>query len=338
MAFLAEYGMFFLKTITIVVAIIMVALGLFSVGARGRDERSSRIQLKKLNQYYDDMTFEIQQELAPRKQQKKLLKAQKNKLKHEGKVEKNESRVFVIEFHGDLRASAVSHLREEITAILLVANENDEVFVKVESPGGVVFGYGLAASQLQRIRDKNIRLTISVDKVAASGGYMMACVADHIIAAPFAIVGSIGVVAEMPNINRFLKKHDVDIELHTAGEYKRTLTVLGENTDKAREKFRQDLQDVHDSFKEFIQHNRPNLDVEKVATGEHWLASRALDLGLVDELKTSDDYLLAKKDEAEIIQIKHSKKRRLAEIINDQAAKLFSAKKMLDDNPYNYLR
>ena len=108
--------------------------------------------------------------------------------------------------------------------------------------------YGLAASQMQRIRDKKLKLTVCVDKVAASGGYMMAVVADKIIAAPFAVLGSIGVLAQVPNFHRLLKKHDVDFEMLTAGKYKRTLTMFGENTDKGREKFQEDIEDTHVLF------------------------------------------------------------------------------------------
>ena len=213
----------------------------------------------------------------------------------------------MIDFKGDIRATEVTSLREEITAILTVATTGDEVLVKLESAGGTVHGYGLAASQLKRIRDKGIHLTIAVDKVAASGGYMMACVAHKIIAAPFAIIGSVGVLAQMPNFNRLLKKHDIDFEEITAGKYKRTLTLFGENTDEDREKMREELADIHLLFKEFIHENRSQVDVEKIATGEHWHGKRALELKLVDELRTSDDYLSSSVNTADIFEIDYER-------------------------------
>ncbi|MCJ8273499.1 MAG: protease SohB, partial [Psychrosphaera sp.] len=204
-------------------------------------------------------------------------------------------------------------LREEITAVLTIANEKDEVLLKVESGGGVVHGYGLAASQMMRLKDANIPLTVSVDAVAASGGYMMACVADKIIAAPFAIIGSIGVMAQIPNFNKVLKKYDVDYELFTAGEYKRTVTMFGENDEKGRAKFKQELEEVHLLFKDFVVGNRASLDIDSVATGEHWYGSDALKKGLVDHLQTSDDYLMGKSKSHKVIGVKCSIKLGIAE-------------------------
>jgi len=203
----------------------------------------------------------------------------------------------------------------EISTIVTLADEKDEVLVRLESPGGVVHGYGLAASQLQRLRDNNISFTACVDKIAASGGYMMACVANKIVAAPFAIIGSIGVVAQMPNFNRLLKKHDIDFEMHTAGDYKRTITMFGENSDEGRSKFKQELQEVHDLFKGFVGEHRENLDLEKVATGEYWHGKQAIELGLVDELGTSDDILLAAAKERDVYLVKFKEKKTMAEKI-----------------------
>ena len=207
-------------------------------------------------------------------------------------------------------------LREEITIILSVAEPGlDEVLVRLESPGGLVHAYGLAAAQLTRLREKNIRITIAVDKVAASGGYMMACVADKIVAAPFAIVGSIGVVAQVPNIHRLLKKNDIDVEMHTAGQYKRTLTFIGQNTDEGREKFQQELDETHVLFKSFVSQNRPSLDIDKVATGEHWYGTQAKELGLVDELAVSDDLIVAAIPDHEVIQVRYFRRKRLIDKI-----------------------
>ncbi|EGT4320253.1 protease SohB, partial [Cronobacter sakazakii] len=191
---------------------------------------------------------------------------------------------------------------------------------RLESPGGVVHGYGLAASQLQRLRERQIPLTIAVDKVAASGGYMMACVANNIVAAPFAIIGSIGVVAQIPNFNRLLKRNDIDIELHTAGQYKRTLTLLGENTEEGREKFREDLNETHHLFKEFVHSMRPSLDIDAVATGEHWYGVQAKEKGLVDEISTSDDLIIARMAEREVVSLRYMQRKRLMDRFTGSAA------------------
>lgn len=226
-------------------------------------------------------------------------------------IQSDTGRLFVVNFKGDMQAKAASNLREEVSSIIRLANSNDEVLVNVESGGGVVHGYGFAASQLDRIRSKGVPLTIAVDKVAASGGYMMACVADKIIAAPFAILGSIGVVAQLPNFSRLLEKHEVDFEIHTAGEHKRTLTMFGKNTDEGREKFVEDLEEAHVLFKDFVAEHRKTLDIEKVATGEVWFGRQAIELGLIDEVMTSDEYVMNKAKDHEVFEIRYEPKKSL---------------------------
>ena len=230
--------------------------------------------------------------------------------------------LFVLDFDGDIKATPVDKMREEISALLTLATENDEVLVRLESGGGAVHAYGLAASQLQRIRDHRIPLTVAVDRVAASGGYLMACVADKVIAAPFSIIGSIGVLAQIPNFNKLMKKNDIDFEQLTAGKYKRTLTLLGENTEEARQKMQEELEEVHDQFKDFVGSRRPDMDIEEVATGELWLGERALQLGLVDDLRTSDDYLMSQRENASLIQLKYTGQQTLMEKITSRMSLL----------------
>ncbi|PNK59483.1 protease SohB [Psychrobacter sp. FDAARGOS_221] len=244
--------------------------------------------------------------------QKKLAKKAKHKLKEKGKS-KQQKRIFVLDFDGDIKASAVKHLREEISTIISTAKKGDEVVVRLESGGGMVHSYGLAAAQLVRLKDAGLTLTIAVDKIAASGGYMMACVADKILAAPFAVIGSIGVVSQIPNFNKWLKKHDIDYEMFTAGEYKRTVTVFGENDDEDRAKYREELEQTHNLFKHFVTTYRPQLDLAKVANGDHWYGEDALHLSLVDELKTSDAYLLEQMDSHQVYAIMSRQKPTLAE-------------------------
>ncbi|WP_096085865.1 protease SohB [Agaribacterium haliotis] len=327
MQFLAEYGLFLAKTLTFVFAVAAVVAIVASSRRQGSDDE--HIEIEKLNDRYDEYKSLMQSAVYDEKQLKKINKDKKKQEKQDKKSSPDESdrrRVFVTEFDGDIKASDAENLRKIITLILTQASEKDEVLIKLESSGGMVHSYGFAASQLARISAKNIKLTICVDKVAASGGYMMACVADKILAAPFAIIGSIGVIAQLPNFHRVLEKANVDYEMHTAGEYKRTLTMLGENTDKAREKFKEELEDTHDLFKAFVKEHREVVDIDDVATGEIWFGKRALDKKLVDQLCSSDEYLLELSQDTDIYELSVQHKPSLVEKLGLHASadKLFN--------------
>ncbi len=298
--FLVEYGLFLLKAITIVVGIVVVVGFAASVGRKAQQEG---LEVENLNKKHQSIVDALRGAISTKGQRKLAAKARKKKDKAEAKVDANRARSFVIDFKGDLKASAVPSLRAEVSAILDVATQDDEVIVRLENHGGVVHEHGLAASQLARIRDRNIPLTVCVDKVAASGGYLMACVASRIVAAPFAILGSIGVLAQIPNFNRMLDSHGVEFEQVTAGKHKRTVTMFGKNTDKDRAKLKEELEDVHALFKEAVARYRPDLDLDKVATGEHWYGTRALELGLADELQTSDELLSARATERDLYSV-----------------------------------
>ena len=307
-----NYGLFFAKALTALIFIWLLMMLIFSFSKKAKGD--DHFEITNLNKKYKKMADSLRFALLPKKELKQALKENKKQRKQDKKApSSNKKRIFVLDFHGNIRATAVKHLRKEITAILSVANSNDEVVVCLENAGGLVHEHGFASSQLLRVKQKGIPLTVAVDKVAASGGYMMACVADKIIAAPFAIVGSIGVIAQLPNFNRLLDKHGVDFELMKAGELKRTVTMFGKNTDEDRAHFNEQLEDTHDLFKEFVKENRPTLEIEKVATGEHWLATRGIELKLVDELITSDDYLLNACDEADIYEIKYELPKTISE-------------------------
>lgn len=311
--FFFEYGLFAAKVFTFL-GLIVLAFGVILSLTAGRNQKSREtLEIENINDKLEDYKNAIESEVLTKeefkalskerkKQDKQEKRKQKNRLKL-GETEPERSRLFVIKFDGDMHASEVENLRDSITTILSIAKSPDEILVIVESSGGLVHNYGLAASQLVRIKQHGIRLTISVDLVAASGGYMMACVGDEIIAAPFALLGSIGVLAEVPNFNRFLKRFDVDIEHHTAGQYKTTLTMLGKNTDKGREKFQEELEEVHVLFKKFVSENRPILDINKVATGEAWYGTQAQELKLVDRLMTSDDFIVDKSENCDVFEV-----------------------------------
>jgi len=287
--FLIEYGLFLLKVATIVVAIIIV-IGV--AASAGRKASQEGLEVESINKKYKRLGSVLRKSVLKKGEQKKEAKQEKKREKAEAKEPSGRPRSFIINFKGDLKASAVPSLREEVSAILDVAAPEDDVIICLENHGGVVHEHGLAASQLARIRDRDISLTVCVDKVAASGGYLMACVASKIYAAPFAILGSIGVLAQIPNFNRLLDSHGVDFEQISAGKYKRTVTMFGENTDEDRAKLKEELEDVHSLFKAAISKYRPELDLDKVATGEHWYGTTALELGLADEIKTSDELLM----------------------------------------------
>lgn len=313
---LMEYGLFVAKVVTIVVALgLLVAM---VVSTARRERAPEKLEVRHLNQKYETMAEIMRKQTLSKKAFKAAAKEHKARKKTARKhVEAAgpgaPKRVFVLNFHGDIKATAAASLREEITALLTLATPSDEVVVRLENAGGLVHEHGFAASQLMRIKDKKIPLTITIDKVAASGGYMMACVADRILAAPFAIVGSIGVLAQLPNFHRFLERHGIDFELFMAGEFKRTVTVFGKNTEEGRTKLREELEDTHVLFKDFVRQYRPGIEIERVATGEHWYGARAVELKLVDELMTSDDYLLGASQHAELYEVTYTTKKSVTE-------------------------
>jgi serine protease SohB len=309
---LADYLLFLAETATLVVAVLAVVAGVAGVIATAmhHGRHRPRLQVTDLGRRHDGLRSTLQGRLLPRKLVRRELKADKARRKAEGKRlvagGAGRPRVFVLDFVGDLRASAVAGLREEVTAVLAVATQGDQVLVRLENPGGLVNDQGLAASQLLRIRSRGIPLTVAVDKVAASGGYMMACVADRIVAAPFAVVGSIGVIAQIPNVQRLLDRAGVDVEQFKGGEFKRTVTPYGRTTEADRAKLTAEIEDLHALFKEFVATNRPQLDLAVVGTGEIWYGSRALDLQLVDELNTSDDHLLGLRPRADLFHVRYA--------------------------------
>ena len=327
---LTGYGIFVLEILTVLL-VILVIVSLIISHRQHNKVKVGELEIKDLLEEFDsqvrvlrDFNFSEeelkQQAKAEKKAEKQKAKKRKEKLKKGETVDDaKKGCVYILDFHGDISASETTALREEISAILGVAKPEDEVLLRLESPGGIVHDYGFAASQLARLKQKGIKLTIAVDKVAASGGYMMACIADKIVSAPFAIIGSIGVVAQIPNIHRLLKKYDVDVDVMTAGEFKRTVTMFGENTEKGKQKFQQELEETHQLFKQFVLQNRPHLDIDKIATGEHWFGTQALELKLVDEITTSDDLILDKMKEKRVLAVKYRLKKSLIKKLGRQA-------------------
>jgi serine protease SohB len=326
---ISNYGLFLLKTLTVLISILLILS--FAVNSK-RSKSDGSLEVTNINNELVTLEENIKKNILTSKEFKKFIRHRKKNLKMLNK------KLFVIDFKGNIKASEIISLRREISGIILSHKKGDEVLLRLENSGGTVHEHGLAASQLKRIKDKKIPLTICVDKVAASGGYMMACVANKIISSPFAIIGSIGVLAQVPNFNKLLKNKGVDFEQHTAGNYKRTVTMFGENTDKDREKLGEQLEDIHMLFKDFIVSQRKNVDIEKVATGEYWYGKSALDLNLVDQIMTSDEYILSMKDRFDIIHIKYKPSKtfadKFAKVSSSLSGKILSAfsQKSYDDN------
>lgn len=342
MEYLIEYGLFLAKAITIVVAVVLIIGAIANSGQKQlKSSRKGSIKVTRLNKHIKELrdslresVFEKPQLKILEKQEKKQKKTEdkekKAQLKQEVKAEEGEvferrPRVFVLNFKGNIPADAVASLREEITAVLSMAEPQDEVLLRLESPGGMVHAYGLASSQLMRIKNEKIPLTICVDKVAASGGYMMACLADRLVAAPFAIIGSIGVLVQVPNFHRVLKKNDVDFEQISAGEYKRTLSTFGEITEKGREKVKEDVETIHMIFKNWVKEHRPSVDIDKVATGETWLGVQAKERYMVDDIRTSDECIVKACEEADVFEVEYELKKSLQDKMGRAFANAFDA-------------
>jgi len=311
----AEYGLFLAKTATLVLALGIV-LSMFA-GMSRRSGAKPGLKIEKLNDSLLKMKQALQRSVMSKSDWKKQVKQDKKEKKKQEKAgarkDNGRHRMYVLDFKGDIRATGVAHLREEITAILSVATPEDEVVLRLENHGGTVHEHGLAASQLLRVKEKGVPLTVIIDKVAASGGYLMACIANRLIAAPFSVIGSIGVIAQIPNFNRALAERGVDFEQITAGKYKRTVTMFGKTSDEDREKLREELEDVHALFKSMVAEQRPSLDIDSVATGEHWYGRKALEMGLVDEIGSSDDYLMKAAESADIYTVSWRGRQKLQE-------------------------
>ena len=312
--FLAAYGLFLAQLATFILLLIIVVVLVVASRRRGHGEG---LVVEHMNRRFEDTADELKLAIGGKGLHKKAMKARRKERKREDKArahaEGTKPRVFVLDFKGDLRASAAASLREEVSAILDVAKAGEQVLLRLENSGGTVHEHGFAASQLVRLKQHGIKILVAVDKVAASGGYLMACVADRLMAAPFAIVGSIGVLAQLPNFHRLLEEKGVDFEQIMAGRYKRTLTMFGKNTDEGREKLQQEVEDIHELFKNQIREHRPQVDVDRVATGEHWYGIRALELKLVDELKTSDDFLREAAKDHDLYHIAYKRRRKWQE-------------------------
>lgn len=313
-----DYALFLAKAATVAVVIVIVLSSAAALAMRSKQGRAKGyIEVNRMNTLFDSYKYALHEVMLPPPIFKKYIKQQAKDEKQQAKDEKkatkkaaaskedeHKKRLFYITFKGDIHASAAEGLRHEVSSVLTSADDHDEVLVSIESGGGMVSNYGFAASQLQRILDKGLSLTVAVDKIAASGGYLMACVSNKIIAAPYAMIGSVGVLAQVPNFHKLLQEHNIDMDVYTAGEFKRQVTIFGENTEAGKQKFQETLEDIHDQFKNTILKFRPHLDMEKVATGEAWLAEQAQALGLVDELMTSDAYLMAACETSDVLEIK----------------------------------
>ena len=322
---LLDYSLFLAQSVTVVMAVGAIVLIIVAATRKGA-QAPEGIEVKRLNDRFEELTRPLEATALPRKAFKAALRERKKARKQERKkaVDEPQPRIYVLDFKGDLRASAGSGLREEVSAILGIARAGEQVLLRLENAGGLVHEHGFAASQLARLKGHGLKLTVAVDKVAASGGYMMACIGDEILAAPFAVLGSIGVLAQIPNVNRLLEDHGVDVEMFKGGRYKRTVTVLGRNTEEDREKFQSEIDEIHALFKQFVTEHRPALDMNRVATGEHWFGKDAAALGLCDTIGTSDDCLMSRREDAQLLRVRYRRReslgKRLSHAVRDAPA------------------
>jgi len=320
--FFGNYGLFLAELLTLALIAVFVAVLVGALARRGTEQ--DVLSVEHLNKRYESLGDTVKRAVQGSEKFKQADKQRRKERKRLAKKGSDRKRIFVIDFKGDIRASATSSLREEVSAIVAAADSDDRVLVRLENAGGTVHEHGLAASQLLRLKQKGLQLIVAVDKVAASGGYLMACVADRILAAPFAIIGSIGVIAQLPNFHRLLEEKGVDFEQVTAGRFKRTLTLFGENTEEGRQKLKEELEEVHRLFKQQIAEHRPQVDLDRVATGEHWYGIKALDLALIDDIVTSDDYLLEAAAENDIYSVSYKRRRSLPERLMASAESLLA--------------
>src|SRR5512139_11640 len=316
-SFASNYALFLAEAVTLVLASVALVAGL-AVLSRRKAKFPGQIEVTDINRQLEAAGDRIEAARLPKKVHKALLK--QRKAEHKARQQREaEPCTYLIDFKGDIRASAFVALREEVTAILQVARPGDDALLRLESPGGMVNRYGLAAAQLLRLRDARLPLTVMVDTVAASGGYLMAATADRIVASPFALVGSIGVIAQIPNFHRWLQARNIDWEQFTAGKFKRTVTVFGENTEAGRAKLREELEEIHARFRAFVHERRAQLDMDKVGTGEAWLGSQARELDLVDELATSGEIICAACQRGRVLQVSYQRRMTLPERVRMSA-------------------
>lgn len=321
----SDYFLFLLKSITVVMAIVIIAGTIIRATKEGHEPSQGKLSITRLNKALEAIRLRMQQETLGKKALKKEVKALKEQHKKEDKSNDDKPNAYTIRFKGDIQASQVDALRQEVTAILTTAKAGEEVVISIESPGGAVPGYGLAASQILRLKEADLKVTACVDQVAASGGYMMACVADRILAAPFSIVGSIGVLSQVPNIHRFLKRFDVDVDVLTAGKHKAPMTLMGENTEEGKQKHVQDLNAIHTRFKELVKLHREELNIDDVSEGDFWLAEDALKLNLVDEISTSDAYIMSLCAQANVYRVQWQPHKSFEQRIKGATSALMSA-------------
>ncbi|CAB3976441.1 protease SohB [Candidatus Azoamicus ciliaticola] len=297
---LTDYTIFFLKIITIIILLLLTIITCLII-IKNKDNKY--IEIKNINKKYITLKKMFLSEILKKTEKKNIIK----NINKEEKIIKTKN-LFILNFNGDINASDINNLKDILSILILNKKYVDEVLIKLTSNGGIVTNYGLAATQLKRLKNENINLTISIDTIAASGGYMMACVANKIIASHFSIIGSIGVLGIIPNINKMLNKNNIEIEYHTSGKYKKTLSVIGENTEIGRKKFIESLENTHFLFKNFVKENRSQINIDEIATGEYWYGIDALKLNLIDKIQTSDEYIMENLNNTKIYEIKLNEK------------------------------
>jgi serine protease SohB len=300
-----------LLVLAIVFVIGCIALVGWLISKVGQEKDVTSFEENKfgLLQYHPNTKYERQLSFKTRGVEQKKGGLFRKKTKELDEKPLAERPIAVVSFDGDVRATKRKIVSALIDELIVNKDKLSEAVVVVNSPGGSVAEYGLLYAEMERIRAAGISLTVCIDTYAASGGYLMSLPANRIVAAPFAFVGSVGVVAYSPNIHRLLKKHDIEPRLFTAGEFKRTVTLIGDDDEEAKQHFQHQLESLHGLFLAAVKKYRTGANFEKIGTGDHWTAeeSQTQNLGLVDHIATSREYLLKLNADRDLVHLSQKK-------------------------------
>ncbi|WP_343192796.1 S49 family peptidase [Buchnera aphidicola (Taiwanaphis decaspermi)] len=300
MEFIYSYILFIIKTLSV-----LFFLHLFS--------KIIIIYILKKNDIYLNNTLKVELLNNHYKKLKNDLSFfQKKKIINQKNVYNKKSNLYILDYNDKIKKNKIKKLREEISSIILVAKKNDEVLLRLENTSDIVYEYGLVIAQLQRLRKKGIKLIISIDKIVSNGGYIIACVADHISASPFSIIGPINIVVNIPNIDKYTQTSNLNNQLNDCNTFTK-LTLIKNNTKIYVNKIFNKLDIKKYIRNSFIKDMRPSLNLNKIFNQNYWIGENAINEKLIDSINTSDDILFSKKDTHNLLKIKYVYKSNIVE-------------------------
>lgn len=247
---------------------------------------------------------------------------------------KDKGKVLVIAVEGVISdAPERSFLRprpsmvQEIVSQLRLAEQDKEVravLLKIDSPGGSTTASDILYHEIMEFKKRTqAKVVVSMMNLATSGGYYISLPADHILAHPTTVTGSIGVILLYPQVTGLMKKIGIDVEVNKSGEKKDMASPFREATEEERRIFQGITDDLGNQFLDLVKKHR-TLDtkaVESVATARVYLSKEALNLGLVDEIGYLSDAINMSK--------------RLANLPPDAKVIVYRRTEYPDDNLYN---